>query len=52
VRDCHGDLRAEHVVFGEHGVEVFDCVEFSPALREIDVAADLASWSWTRRGAR
>jgi aminoglycoside phosphotransferase family enzyme/predicted kinase len=42
VRDCHGDLRAEHVVFGEHGVEVFDAVEFSPALREIDVAADLA----------
>jgi uncharacterized protein len=42
VRDCHGDLRAEHVVFGEHGVEVFDCVEFSSALREIDVAADLA----------
>jgi aminoglycoside phosphotransferase family enzyme/predicted kinase len=42
VRDCHGDLRAEHVIFGEQGVEVFDCVEFSPALREIDVAADLA----------
>jgi uncharacterized protein len=42
VRDCHGDLRAEHVVFGDEGVEVFDCVEFSPELREIDVGADLA----------
>jgi len=42
VRDCHGDLRAEHVLFGRDGVEVFDCVEFSPALREIDVATDLA----------
>ena len=42
VRDCHGDLRTEHVIFEQGGVEVFDCVEFSPALREIDVAADLA----------
>lgn len=42
VRDCHGDLRAEHVVFGDEGAEVFDCVEFSPDLREIDVGADLA----------
>lgn len=41
VRDCHGDLRAEHVVFGEN-IEIFDCVEFDPALREIDVGADLA----------
>ncbi|HEU0024169.1 MAG TPA: AAA family ATPase [Thermoleophilaceae bacterium] len=42
VRDCHGDLRAEHVILGEDGVEVFDPVEFDPALRLIDVAADLA----------
>ena len=43
VRDCHGDLRAEHVLLGEpRGLEVFDCVEFDPQLREIDVAADLA----------
>jgi uncharacterized protein len=41
VRDCHGDLRAEHVVLEER-IEVFDCVEFSARLREIDVAADLA----------
>ena len=41
VRDGHGDLRAEHVVLGEP-VEVFDCVEFDPALRQIDVGADLA----------
>lgn len=41
VRDCHGDLRAEHVVFGER-TEIFDCIEFDPALREIDVGADLA----------
>jgi len=41
VRDCHGDLRAEHVVFGGK-VQVFDPVEFNPSLREIDVSADLA----------
>jgi aminoglycoside phosphotransferase family enzyme/predicted kinase len=41
VRDGHGDLRAEHVVL-ERGIEVVDCVEFDPALRELDVALDLA----------
>ena len=42
VRDCHGDLRAEHVILEGDGVEIFDPVEFDPALRLIDVAADLA----------
>ena len=42
VRDCHGDLRAEHVILDGDQVEVFDPVEFDPALRLIDVAADLA----------
>jgi aminoglycoside phosphotransferase family enzyme/predicted kinase len=42
VRDGHGDLRAEHVVLGERGMEIVDCVEFDPALREVDVGADLA----------
>ena len=41
IRDGHGDLRAEHVVIGEE-IEVFDPVEFDPALRQIDVSADLA----------
>ena len=43
VRDCHGDLRAEHVIVPEHGnVYVYDCIEFNPELRQIDVAADIA----------
>jgi aminoglycoside phosphotransferase family enzyme/predicted kinase len=43
VRDCHGDLRAEHVIVPSRGdLYVYDCVEFNPALRQIDVAADLA----------
>lgn len=41
VRDGHGDLRLEHVIIRDGGVEVFDCVEFDPALRQIDVSADL-----------
>jgi uncharacterized protein len=41
IRDGHGDLRAEHVLIGET-VEVVDCVEFDPALRAIDVGADLS----------
>ena len=41
VREGHGDLRAEHVLLGET-LQVVDCVEFEPALRELDVADDLA----------
>ena len=41
VRECHGDLRLEHVVLGRE-VEIVDCVEFDPGLRRIDVTADLA----------
>lgn len=58
VRDGHGDLRAEHVLLTDP-VQVYDCVEFDPGLREIDVAADLAflvmdlgrlgSWEHARR---
>lgn len=43
VRDCHGDLRAEHVIVPARApVYVFDCVEFNASLRGIDVAADIA----------
>ena len=41
VLDGHGDLRAEHVILGDPP-QVVDCVEFDPALRIADVAADLA----------
>ena len=57
VRDCHGDLRAEHVILEGDSVEVFDPVEFDPALRRIDVSADLAFLvmdlsRWARGGPR
>jgi uncharacterized protein len=41
VREGHGDLRAEHVLLGAVPA-IVDCVEFDPALREIDVGEDLA----------
>ncbi len=42
-RDCHGDLRAEHVILPESDpIYIYDCVEFNPSLRRIDVSADLA----------
>lgn len=42
VREGHGDLRAQHVLCRESRVEVIDCVEFDPALRTVDVGADLS----------
>ena len=41
VRECHGDLRAEHVLLNGP-VQIVDCVEFDRGLRELDVADDLA----------
>ncbi|MBS0579279.1 MAG: AAA family ATPase [Proteobacteria bacterium] len=42
VRECHGDLHAGNVV--RHGGQLlaFDCLEFDPALRWIDVADEIA----------
>src|SRR5271166_5886966 len=41
IREVHGDLRAEHVLIDD-GIQIVDCVEFDPDLRELDVADDLA----------
>ena len=43
VRDGHGDLRAEHVCSSD-GIEIVDCVEFDPGLREQDSGWILRSW--------
>lgn len=37
----HGDLRPEHICFTEP-LEIFDCLEFSAELRQLDVADELA----------
>ena len=62
VRDGHGDLRCEHVLLGPP-IRVVDRIEFDPALRQMDVARDLAflamdleahgrHWACTGAGAR
>ncbi|MCX7892612.1 MAG: AAA family ATPase [Burkholderiales bacterium] len=42
VRECHGDLHLANMVLHEGRVVVFDCIEFNPALRWTDVAAEIA----------
>ena len=41
IRDCHGDLRLEHIIWGDE-ISIFDCIEFNKRFRYIDTAADIA----------
>jgi len=43
VRECHGDLHARNIVRLEGRLMAFDCLEFEPAFRWIDVADELAT---------
>jgi aminoglycoside phosphotransferase family enzyme len=40
IRDCHGDLRLEHIFWGEK-IAIIDCIEFNERFRYTDVAADI-----------
>jgi aminoglycoside phosphotransferase family enzyme/predicted kinase len=42
VRECHGDLHLSNLVALAEGIVAFDCIEFDPALRWIDVIDDVA----------
>ncbi|GAA4356283.1 bifunctional aminoglycoside phosphotransferase/ATP-binding protein [Variovorax defluvii] len=42
VRECHGDLHLENLVLLDGSLTAFDCIEFDPALRWIDVMGDIA----------
>jgi aminoglycoside phosphotransferase family enzyme/predicted kinase len=42
VRECHGDLHLENMVLLGDQVRLFDCLEFNPVLRWIDVMSDVA----------
>jgi len=42
VRECHGDLHAGNVMCWRGDWLPFDCLEFEPRLRWIDVASDVA----------
>jgi len=41
IRDCHGDLRLEHIFWGKE-IAIFDCIEFNERFRYTDVAADIS----------
>lgn len=42
IRDCHGDLHAANIVRVEGRLLAFDCIDFAPHLRWIDVINDIA----------
>lgn len=42
VRECHGDLHLGNLVKLRRHIVPFDCIEFSPGLRWIDVISDVA----------
>jgi aminoglycoside phosphotransferase family enzyme/predicted kinase len=41
VRECHGDLHLRNIAWFEDKPVIFDCIEFNPALRWIDVISDI-----------
>jgi hypothetical protein len=42
VRECHGDLHLGNIVLAGNQPVPFDCIEFNPALRWIDVMDEIA----------
>lgn len=42
IRDCHGDLHAAHICFGDDGICIYDCIEFNDRFRYGDVASEVA----------
>ncbi len=42
VRECHGDLHLGNMALIDGQITLFDCIEFSPNLRWIDVMSDVA----------
>jgi len=42
VRECHGDLHLRNIAWVEDRPIIFDCIEFNPNLRWIDVMSDFA----------
>lgn len=42
VRECHGDLHLGNIVMLDGELTPFDCIEFNPALRWIDVMSEAA----------
>ncbi len=42
VRECHGDLHLGNMTLINGKVTLFDCIEFNPMLRWIDVISEVA----------
>jgi hypothetical protein len=42
VRDCHGDLHLGNIAWFDGAPLIFDCIEFNPGLRHIDIASEVA----------
>jgi aminoglycoside phosphotransferase family enzyme/gluconate kinase len=42
IRECHGDLHLGNITLIDGRVTLFDCIEFNPELRWIDVFSDVA----------
>lgn len=42
VKDCHGDLRSDHIYFTPDGIQIIDCIEFNDRFRFQDIISDLA----------
>ncbi|MFT5730513.1 MAG: aminoglycoside phosphotransferase family enzyme/predicted kinase [Desulforhopalus sp.] len=42
IRECHGDLHLRNIAWVDDKPLLFDCIEFSPLLRWIDVISDVA----------
>jgi uncharacterized protein len=51
VRECHGDLHARNLLRHEGRIIAFDCLEFEPDFRWIDVAEEVA-FLWMDLAAR
>jgi predicted kinase len=42
VRECHGDLHLGNLAWVKNQLLVFDCLEFNPSLRWIDIQSEIA----------
>lgn len=42
IRECHGDMHARNIALLGAGLVAFDCIEFQPAFRWIDVGEEIA----------
>lgn len=42
VRECHGDMHVTNMIWLDDEIRIFDCIEFNPQLRWIDVMNEIA----------